>query len=414
MSGSSSVPEPVFGPLGFEIPAESDILAGINADLNAAFGGNLNVGTSGGAATNPTPQGQMAASFAAIIGDKNATFLRYTQQVDPAFADGRMQDAIARIYFIMRHPALATVVTATCGGLVNVTIPAGALAEATDGTTYVCLGAGEIPGGGTIDLQFAALTTGPIACPSGTLTKIVKAINGWDTITNAADGVVGSNVETRAAFEARRGQSVAKNGRGSLASILGAVLDVDGVLDSYAVSNDTAGSVTIGGLSIPAYSLYVAAIGGTDLDVAAAIWSKKMPGGPYYASANTSVTVLDPNPLYSFPIPSYTVKFERPVALPIFITVTIANSVAVPSDAAAQIQAAILAAFAGSDGGPRARIGATVFASRYYSGIALLGSWAEIISVLVGTTSPGAANSVTVTIAQVPVISAGNITVTLV
>lgn len=413
MSGSTSVPAPVFGPLGFAIPAESDILAGVNADMNAAFGGNLNTGTSGGAVTNPTPQGQLASSLTAIVGDKDATFLRYTQQVDPAFADGRMQDGIARIYFITRNPALATVVTATCTGLVNVTIPVGALAEATDGTQYLCTGAGTIPIGGSIDLQFAAITTGPIACPAGSLSKIARAINGWDTITNAADGVVGANVENRAAFEARRGQSVAKNSRGGASAVLGAVLDVDGVLDAYVISNDTASPATIGGVSLPAYALYVAAVGGADLDVATAIFTKKMPGGPYYASGNTTVIVNDPNPLYSFPIPSYSVIFERPASLPIFFTVNIANSPAVPADYVAQINAAILAAFAGTDGGPRARIGATVYASRFYAGIALLGSWAEIINVQVGPSS-GNANSATVTIAQVPVTSAGNIVINLV
>lgn len=413
MAGTSSVPRPTFGPLGFVIPTEGAILTGVDADMNAAFGGNLNTGTSDGSPTNPTPQGQLASSLTAIVGDKNSIFLKYTQQVDPAYADGRMQDGIARIYFITRNPALATVVTATCGGQANVKIPAGALARATDGTQYICTSGGTIPIGGTIDLEFAANVTGPIACPTGTLTEISRAVSGWDTITNAADGVVGTNVESRTAFEARRGQSVAKNARGSISSILGAVLDVDGVIDAYAVSNDTAGSVTIGGVSIGAYSLYVAAIGGTDLAVATAIFTKKMPGGPYYASANTTVTVLDTNPIYVYPIPSYTVKFYRPAALPIFLVITIANTTAVPADALAQIQAAILAAFAGADGGSRARIGQTVFASRYYAPIAALGSWAEIISVQVGTSS-GNANSVTVAINQVAVTSNPNISLVLV
>lgn len=395
MSGSSSVPRPVFGPLGLDIPAEADVLAGVNLDMNAAFGGNLNTGTADGGETNPTPQGQLAGSTTAIIGDKNALYLRLTQQVDPAFADGRMQDGIARIYFIERNPALGTVVTATCTGLVNTPIPAGALAKAADGTLYTADSGGTIPLGGSIDLQFTAATTGPIACPAGSLTTISQAINGWDTITNAADGIVGVNVETRAAFETRRGQSVAKNSVGSVASILGAVLSVDGLLDAYVTANDTGSPATIGGITIGANQLYVAAAGGTDQDVATAIWTKKMPGGPYYAG-NTSVTVLDQNSLYSLPFPSYLVKFQRPTGTPIFFVVWMTNTAAVPSGALMEVQNAVLAAFAGTDGGLRARIGSTIYQTRYVGGIAALGVWAQIIRLQVGT---GAAASFTGSIA---------------
>ena len=41
MSGTS-VPSPTFGPLGYTIPNEQDILIGVAADLNAAFGGGMN------------------------------------------------------------------------------------------------------------------------------------------------------------------------------------------------------------------------------------------------------------------------------------------------------------------------------------------------------------------------------------
>ncbi len=60
------------------------------------------------------------------------------------------------------------------------------------------------------------------------------------------------------------------------------------------------------------------------------------------------------------------------------------NSQQVPADAATLIQNAIIAAFAGSDGGQRARIGSTILASRYIAPVSLLG-WAQIVSLLVGS-----------------------------
>jgi hypothetical protein len=59
----------------------------------------------------------------------------------------------------------------------------------------------------------------------------------------------------------------------------------------------------------------------------------------------------------------------------------------VPSNATALITAAITAAFYGTDGGQRARIGSWLFHSRFYAGIAALGSWAQIYSIKVGITT---------------------------
>ena len=56
-----------------------------------------------------TPQGQLASSFTAITGNANDTFVSMANQFDPAFAAGRFQDAIGRIYFIDRNPAPPTV-----------------------------------------------------------------------------------------------------------------------------------------------------------------------------------------------------------------------------------------------------------------------------------------------------------------
>lgn len=380
---TSSVPVPTFGANGFIAPTEAAILAGVQADMNAAFGGDLNPALE-------TPQGQLATSETAIIGNSYALFVFFTNQVDPAYASGRMQDAIARIYFLERSPAEPTVVQATCSGLTGVTIPTGALAVATDGNLYTCTAGGTIPVGGSITLPFACNVTGPIACPALSLSTIYQAIPGWDSISNPSDGVDGNDVESRADFEARRAASVAQNSRGSLPSILGAVLAVPNVLDAFVTENATGSPVTVGGFTLAAHSLYVAVVGGDPQAVAQAIWSRKAPGCAY--NGNTTETVFDSNSGYSPPLPSYSVTFETPASLPFVFAVQIANNAQVPSNAAALIQQAILNAFIGADGGTRARIGSTVYASRFYAGVAALGSWCEIISILIGTPNSPAAS----------------------
>jgi len=381
----SSVPQPTFGPNGFIIPAESEILTGVMTDLNAAFGGNLNMALE-------TPQGQLATSLTAIIGDKNDQFLLYTNGVDPAYAAGRMQDAIGRIYFIERNPATSTTVNCLCSGAAGTVIPLGSLATATDGNVYVSTSAGTIGLGGTVTVPFAAQTTGPIACPASSVTVIYRAIPGWDSITNVSAGTEGRDVESRADFEARRIASVALNARNTLDAIRGAVLNVADVADAYVTDNSTAAPVVVQGVTIPAYALYVCVSGGVGQDVANAVWSKKPPGIPYVTSGATSYTVTDDSTGYVLPYPTYTVYVTTPADLQIIFAISLTDSVNVPSDAVTQIQNAVADAFVGGDGGTRARIGGTIYASRFYGPIAALGDWArEIVSIKIGSANaPGA------------------------
>jgi hypothetical protein len=372
----TNVPQPVFSPTGLQIPTAAQVLAGVQADIDAAFGGNLNF-------TSPsTPQNQLATSIAAMIFNTYEQFLFLTNMFDPQYALGRYQDALSEAYDLTRQGAEPTVVQATCSGLTGAVIPVGALAQDTSGNIYTCTEAGTIPPGGTIVLEFAANVPGATPCPAGTLINIYQAIPGWDSITNAADGVIGQATETRAQFEAQRQATLQSNASAVLAAIRGAVLQVPGVLDCYTSENDTNGTQTIGGVALVANSIYVAVEGGAASAVAQAIFTKKPPGSAM--NGNTTVTVQDTSPPYVPPYPSYSIKFEIPAALPILFAVSIVNGPNVPANALQQVQSAIVAVFSGN-GGTRPAIGSTIFASNFFAAVAALGPWAQIVSLLIGS-----------------------------
>ncbi len=224
-------------------------------------------------------------------------------------------------------------------------------------------------------------------------------------------GVVGQAVETRAEFEYRRRQSVALNGRGSLPAIYANVLNLPGVLDAYATENTTSAPVAVGPTSyeLAPHSIYVAAVGGVAADIADVIWRIKDCGADY--NGNTSVTVVDRSG-YSIPYPSYAVKFEIPDAQPILFAVELDDNPLLPADIVARVKAAIIAAFSGADGSQRARIGGTIYASRYYAPVSLIGPSVSILSILIGT-SAATLTAVTMGIDQVPTVAATDITVTL-
>jgi hypothetical protein len=246
---------------------------------------------------------------------------------------------------------------------------------------------------GLVTINFAAAAIGPIPAPASL--AIYQSVNGWESVTPTGDAVLGTNTETPAQYEQRRQASVAANASQILDAIQGQVLAIAGVLDCYCYENDTSSPTTVGGVTIGANSIYICVLGGTSAAIAMAMWTKKGPGCGY--TGNTAVVVSDPNPAYNPPAPQYTVSFEIPTILAFAAVVTIKNNAAVPANALALIQTAIINAFAGLDGGPRAKIGSTVFASRYYAAVALLGPWAQIVSILIGES--GAAATINASIA---------------
>ncbi len=158
------------------------------------------------------------------------------------------------------------------------------------------------------------------------------------------------------------------------------------------------------------HSIYVSVYGGVSTDIATALFENVSNGCDY--NGNTSVVIQDDESGYSLPYPTYTIKYESPSATAILFNVSMQNNSSVPSNAITLIKNAIIASFNGEDGGTRARIGSIIFASRFYTNISLLGSWAIIYSLELGI---GAANrsSILMRADQVPTLDASDITVTL-
>lgn len=404
---TTAVPAVTITATGLAIPDELDILNGRLSDLDTAMGGGMSTSLT-------TPQGQIAMSDTAIIAAKNDELAELTNLINPDYSSGRYQDGIARIYFIDRIAATGTIVTATCTGLVGTVIPANSVAVDGSGYIYYSLAAATIPATGSIDVVFQNQTTGPIACPIGSLNSIYKAVTGWSSVYNATAGVVGNDVEGRANFEYRRKQSVAKNAVNTLGAIYAAVLAVDGVTDAYVTDNKTGSAVNKGitNYSVLAHSIYVAAYGGLVADIGNAIYRSAPPG---VDMNGTTTVVIQDTENYVFPYPEYTIKFVTPTAVSVHFKVQLQDNDLLPSDITSQVQQAIINSFNGEDGGTRARIGSRIFAGRYYSGIQNIDQDnVNILDVTISKDGTTYSSSVEFGIDQIPTIDATNITVELV
>lgn len=405
---TTAVPAVSFSTSGLDVPDEADILAGRLTDLANALGTSMSKDLT-------TPQGQIAISDTAIIADKNSQLLAIVNQINPDYASGRFQDAIGRIYFLERISATGTTVTATCTGLVGRTIPAGSLAQDVNGYIYESVDDGEIGSDGSVDIVFTNRTTGPIACASGALNQIYQAIDGWSGITNTVAGVLGNNVESRSNFEVRRRDSVARNARNMDGAVLSAILETTGVLDAYVWSNRTSSTVNKGTTSFPvlAHSIYICVYGGTDENVANAIFSTYNPGANM--NGDTNYIVYDSDN-YSAPYPQYDMQWQRATPTGVYFSVQLDSSLNPPSDITLQVKSMITSVFNGEyDGISKARIGSTINSGKYYAPvISISPDTVGILSLQVSLNGSTFLPSVTMGIDQIPTIQDSDITVTLV
>lgn len=382
------------------VPTEQAILAGRQADFTAAYGTSLNVAPT-------TPQGQIIASDTAIIGDANANIALVASQVDPDQAEGAFQDAIGAIYFQQRIAAVGSVKTITCIGAINTPIPAGAFIQDPSGFFWAATGQITIGSTGSTVGTFQCTTTGPIAWPGNTPATIITQVNGWDQAVSASAAALGRDVESRAAFENRRRNSVAINSHGTTETIKANVLAVANVLSAFAFDNGSGGSITVGSTSftVVAHSILVSVFGGLAAAIAQAIWNGKDGGCGY--NGNTSAVVTDP----SYPIgdqPTYTVTWQTAAPTPVYFMVTLQNNSSLPVDIKAQVQAAVLATFNGTDvaGSVPAGIALTISGSRYSTQINLISTAVNIESIqvalqtVVASESVGTGNGSTVTFAH--------------
>ncbi len=416
---TTNVPLPSFTDAGLAIPTEPQVLSGVFADMVAAFAAS-------GKALNTeltTPQGQLAQSQAYMVTQLYAAMLQIINAVDPATSSGAFQDALGRIYYLTRKPATYATVAATLGGVPGATIPAGALARATDGSLWGTTAAAIIAPNGraTVTLQAQESGSGPVAGINGL--TIYQQQSGWETITNAAPSTPGRDAESRQDFELRRSASVNIGGRGTAPAVRAAVANVEDVTDVYVYNNSSSSALSYGATNypVPANSLVAVVAGGADADIAQAIHSKLDAGCGMATSGGVGTlvteTVVDSEG-YAEPYPQYAVRFVRPLPVTVYMRVEVADLDTLPGSYVTLVQTAVADAltngFYTADGTiavSRARIGAQVVAAEYFAPILALGNITPV-SIYVGfSPNPTSGAGVVMGIDQLPVTIATDITV---
>jgi uncharacterized phage protein gp47/JayE len=251
----------------------------------------------------------------------------------PSGATGVQLDGLAQNVGLTRNIASQTLGTLNAtnptGSLI--TVPQGALfTQSSTGDQYAAVSATAIGAGLTISVAIRAVDTGPKTVGTGAFTVLTSFAGGSSLtpIVGTATSSQGSDQETDADLRLRLVSDGARAGRGTLASILAAVRDVDGVTRAAAYENTSLLTGITSPLTIstlPPKSFVVVVQGGASADVAAAIYDTAPAGIESFGDTTVSV---DTGEGYNTPV-----LFERPAAVTIYVSATITGSSATFNDA---------------------------------------------------------------------------------
>lgn len=311
---------------GFNRKRLDQLLLELNDEVKSIFGDNFNV-------SPESPDGQVNGT----ISESNANLWEIAEEAynsfNPSAVTKVTQDNLYQLNGLIRLPATSSLSLLTVVGTQGTIIPLGSLISTSDTNVQFSTDSEvTIPVGGSISVSASAVNTGDILALAGTLTVIDTPITGWDSVTNPTDAMVGTEEESDVEFRARRDRSVARDAQAIIDAIFAEVRSVSGVTQAVVLENDTNVGPDANGL--PAHSVHVIVVGGTDEDLGEAIFVKKTLGVTPFGT--TTVQVEDDQGI------PHDISFSRPTQVPIYVEVNLTTFTGYPVDGDDQIKQAIV------------------------------------------------------------------------
>ena len=346
--------------------------------------------------------GQMVALVALAIHDANNTAISVYRSFSPATALGDALTSNVKINGITRRAATNSTVDLLLTGTVGTAITNGSVRD-TNSVVWNLPATVVIGSDGTVVATATCANSGAVAAVAGSVNGINTPTRGWASVTNPLAATVGVAAETDAELRVRQSQSVALASLTPFDAVDGAIANVEGVTRHKLFENDT--EVTdVNGL--PAHSISAVVEGGDATVIANTIRSVKGQGVSTFGMTAVVVTDRYGNP--------YTIRFSRPVDVPVFVSITLRALTGYTSDVGDEMKAAV-ASYINS-----LAIGDSVLLSRVYSpanlGVVSGGNarYYDIMELLIGRSADSvAAANLTVLYDEAVSCSVENIEITV-
>lgn len=300
----ADTPVDVVSSTGISIPDLNTIRAYLVAKYQAIYGPDVYLDAD-------SPDGQWIDIFATAIHDANAMGGSVYNAFSPSTAQGAGLSSVVKINGIARNVASRSTCDVLIGGTAGTVISGGIVSD-TNSVQWSLPATVTIPVEGQITVTATCQVDGAIAAGVGTLTTIATPTRGWATVTNLSVATEGAPVETDAELRIRQRTSTALPSRSIGDGLVGAVLALTGVARAKLYDNDTDLTDANG---IPPHTITLVVDGGDATTIAQTILTRKGPGCGTYGTTTETV-----NDAYGMP---RIIKFSRPGAVPINVSVSI-------------------------------------------------------------------------------------------
>jgi len=322
---------------GTIVPDTSNIRSEVSAQFQSpsVFGPSLVV-------TSDTTQGKIIDILTLLYSQSIANSAATANAFNPNLAIGVQLDAIGALMGIFRDSGTFSTAILQLSGQAATIIPIGTQIESTNNDIFLTASTVTIDSNGSATVTGIAQLAGPVPVLINTINIIPSAsqIPGWATVTNPAAGVAGNAIQTDEEFRVKRNKTLGLMSKNSIFSMTAALNNFPTILSSKTIENSENVDQTYPGITVLAKTTWSCVIGSaTDEGVAQILYNTKGPGSGFTGSIE--VPILDTaNDI------TYIIKFDRAVAVPMLIKVTIKNSASV-ADPVTAITNAILNYVAG-------------------------------------------------------------------
>ena len=318
---------PSIGPAGFTVPSFQDILDFLKSNTQDIYGPGEYLG-------NDSALFQVISIVSLATSDAYSGAILDFNNHSPNFATGAALSSVVKLNGLTRKVASFSTCLVTVSGAPGTTINNGIVRDSVpqQGALWDLPSVVLIPVGGSVDTVATCQVVGALNALPGQLNLIATPTAGWTSVTNATAAILGQPVETDSQLRTRQAISTELPSITIFAGTLAGVEAVAGVTRATGDENPTN---VVNANGNPAHSITMVVEGGTDADVAQAIYNNK--GLGCFTNGTIHVNVTDPN---SGLVQS--VGFLRPTNVPIFVTLGVHALAGYSSSVGIAIQNAIV------------------------------------------------------------------------
>lgn len=302
---------PVITAAGLSVPQFSDIQQALIDAYQTIYGSAAYLG-------NDSADYQWISAVALKLNDAMGLCQLAYNARSPLTAVGADLDSIIKLNGIARLSASFSTVELTLTGTAG-TVVNNAVIQDVNGVIWALPASVTIGEDGTVSATATCQQSGSVNAVANTVIYPVGGFTaGWTAVTNPGPAVAGTPIESDSSLRGRQSISVALPSETRLAGTTAEILAVSGVTRANILENQTSETDSYGNES---HSLTCVVEGGTDLDVATAIFTNRGIGCNTQGATATEMTIVpvsDPNTGNVTDI-----GFIRPTYVPIYVIISV-------------------------------------------------------------------------------------------